>query len=202
MAHAIDPAFPVEPAELPEPPDALKANILVVDDDERNALAITEVLDGLGQNVIVARSGSEALKQLLRKDFAVILLDLHMPEMDGYETAALIRARQRSRHIPIVFLTAVFRDDSHLLQAYSAGAVDMVFKPVEPHILKSKVSIFVELYQQRQEIRREAELRHWLQEENFRVRSEKFDAEEALRRTRERQERILGSLPVCVVSRG
>jgi signal transduction histidine kinase/DNA-binding response OmpR family regulator len=201
MAHAIDPAFPVEPAELPEPPDALKANILVVDDDERNALAITEVLDGLGQNVIVARSGSEALKQLLRKDFAVILLDLHMPEMDGYETAALIRARQRSRHIPIVFLTAVFRDDSHLLQAYSAGAVDMVFKPVDPFILKSKVAIFVDLYQRRAEVRREAELRQRLMEENFRVRTEKLLAEQALKRSEERQEAILRSLPVCFHSR-
>src|SRR5687768_12080625 len=112
MAHAIEPTFPDEPAELPDAQDAqdaLTANILVVDDDERNALAITEVLSGLGQNIIVARSGAEALKQLLRRDFAVILLDLHMPEMDGYETAALIRSRQRSRHIPIVFVTAVFR---------------------------------------------------------------------------------------------
>src|SRR5687768_5849310 len=190
MAHAIDPAFPVEPAELPEPPDALKANILVVDDDERNALAITEVLDGLGQNVIVARSGSEALKQLLRKDFAVILLDLHMPEMDGYETAALIRARQRSRHIPIVFLTALYRDDSHLLQAYSAGAVDMVFKPVDPLILRSKVQVFVDLYLKQAEITREAELRHRLQEENFRVRAEKLSTEQALRRSQEHQEEM------------
>src|SRR5688500_11205726 len=160
MVHAIEPSFPDEPAELPDAQDALTANILVVDDDERNALAITEVLSGFGQNVIVARSGAEALKQLLRRDFAVILLDLHMPEMDGYETAALIRSRQRSRHIPIVFVTAVFRDDSHLLQAYSAGAVDMVFKPVDPFILKSKVSVFVDLYLKRAEVRREAELRH------------------------------------------
>jgi signal transduction histidine kinase/PleD family two-component response regulator len=195
-------------AELADPvaaagaSDAPKAKILIVDDDERNALAVATVLEDLGQTLVIAHSGEGALRHLLHEDFAVILLDVQMPGMDGYETASLIRARKRTRNIPIVFLTAVFRDDSHILQAYSAGAVDMVFKPVEPHILKSKVSIFVELYQQRQEIKREAELRHWLQEENFRVRSEKFDAEEALRRTRERQETILGSLPVCVVSRG
>jgi CheY-like chemotaxis protein len=195
-------------SELAEPvptagvADAPKAKILIVDDDERTALAVATVLEELGQELVMASSGEAALRHLLYDDFAVILLDVQMPGMDGYETAALIRARKKTRHIPIVFLTAVFRDDTHILQAYSAGAVDMVFKPVEPYILKSKVSIFVELYHQRQEIRREAELRHLLQEENFRVRSEKFDAEEALRRTRERQETILGSLPVCVVSRG
>jgi signal transduction histidine kinase/FixJ family two-component response regulator len=182
--------------------DLPKAKILIVDDDERTALAVQTVLEELGQELVIANSGEEALRRLLHEDFALILLDVQMPGMDGYETASLIRGRRRSRHIPIVFLTAVYRDDSHILQAYSAGAVDMVFKPVEAFILKSKVSIFVELYQKQQEIKREAELRHWLQEENFRVRSEKFDAEEALRRARERQETILRSLPVCVVSRG
>ena len=163
----------------------LKAKILIVDDDERNAFAISTVLEELGQTLVVANSGEEALKHLLQEDFAVILLDVHMPGMDGYETAALIRGRQRSRHIPIVFLTAVFRDDSHLLQAYSAGAVDMVFKPVDPFILKSKVAIFVDLYLKRAEVRREAELRYRLQEENFRVRTEMLGAERALRRSEE-----------------
>ena len=190
---------PLQPGGAEEPP--LKAKILIVDDDERNAFAITTVLEELDQILVVANSGEEALKHLLHQDFAVILLDLHMPGMDGYETAALIRGRQRSRHIPIVFLTAVFRDDSHLLQAYSAGAVDMVFKPVDPFILKSKVAIFVDLYLGRAEVRREAELRHRLQEENFRVRTEKLLAEKALKRSEERQEAILRSLPVCFHSR-
>ncbi len=201
MARLKDKTVPMEPREHPIAEPMPKARILVVDDDERNAFAITTALEDLGQILVVARSGEEALKQLLRQDFAVILLDLHMPGMDGYETAALIRARQRSRHIPIVFLTAVFRDDSHLLQAYSAGAVDMVFKPVDPFILSSKVSVFVDLYLKRAEVRREAELRHRLQEENFRVRTEKLLAEQALQRSEERQEAILRSLPVCFHSR-
>jgi signal transduction histidine kinase len=190
-----------EPADPLREPGLPRATILVVDDDERNALALTTVLKDLGQNLVVAHSGEEALRYLLTEDVAVILLDVHMPGMDGYETAELIRARKRTRHIPIVFLTAVFRDDSHLLQAYSAGAVDMVFKPVDPFILKSKVSIFVDLYLKQAEFQREAELRSRLQEENFRVRTEKILAEQALRRSEERQEAILDSLPVCFHAR-
>ncbi len=167
------------------PADAPKARILIVDDDERTTLAVSTVLADLGQTLVIAHSGEEALKHLLHDDFAIILLDLHMPGMDGYETAALIRARQRTRHIPIVFLTAVFRDTTHLLQAYSAGAVDMVFKPVDPIVLKSKVAVFVDLYLKQAEIKRAADVRHRLQEENFRVRTEKFKAEQALRRTEE-----------------
>jgi signal transduction histidine kinase/response regulator RpfG family c-di-GMP phosphodiesterase len=181
--------------------DMPKARILVVDDDERNALAVTTVLEELDQILVIARSGEEALRFLLNEDFAVILLDLHMPGMDGFETAALIRARRRTQHIPIVFLTAVFRDESHLMQAYSAGAVDMVFKPVDPFVLKTKVSVFVQLYLKQAEAQREAELRHRLQEENFRVRTEKLLAEQELRRTQARQEAILKSLPVCFHSR-
>ena len=196
-----EPALPRELPDSREVQDVPKARILIVDDDERNALAVSTVLKDLDQTLVVAHSGEEALRQLLVDDFAVILLDLHMPGLDGYETAALIRARKKTRHIPIVFLTAVFRDDSHLLQAYSAGAVDMVFKPVDPFILKSKVAVFVDLFLKQAEIRREAELRHRLQEENFQVRTEKLIAEQALRRTQERQEAILRSLPVCFHSR-
>lgn len=184
-----------------EPQNAHTAKILIVDDDDRTALAVTTVLEELNQTLVVANSGEEALRHLLHDDYAVILLDLHMPGMDGYETAELIRARKKTRSIPIIFLTAVFRDDSHLLQAYSAGAVDMVFKPVDPFILKSKVSVFVELYLKQAEIQREAELRHRLQQENFRVISEKHKAESALRRIEERQEAILASLPLCFHSR-
>jgi two-component sensor histidine kinase/CheY-like chemotaxis protein len=167
---------------------APKARILIVDDDRSTSLALTAALERLGQTLVVAFSGEEALQKLLHEDFAVILLDLHMSGMDGYETAALIRARKKTRHIPIVFLTAVFRDDSHLLQAYSAGAVDMIFKPVDPFILTSKISVFVDLYLKQFEAQREAEIRHKLQEENFRVRAEKISAEQALRRSQEHQE--------------
>ncbi len=182
-------------------PTCPKARILIVDDDERNAFAISTVLEELDQTLVVARSGEEALRCLLHDDFAVILLDLHMPGMDGYETAGLIRARQKTRHIPIVFLTAVFRDESHLFQAYSAGAVDMVFKPVDPFILKAKVAVFVDLYLKTAEVERQAELRHRLQEENFRVRTEKLLAEQALRRSQNRQEAILRVLPIVFHSR-
>ncbi len=190
-------AMDMPDSEEPPAHKPARAKILIVDDDERNALAVTTVLEELDQELVVARSGEEALRCLLHDDFAVILLDLHMPGMDGYETAELIRARRRTQHIPIVFLTAVFRDESHLIQAYSAGAVDMVFKPVDPFVLRSKVSVFVQLYLKQAEAQREAELRHRLQEENFRVRTEKLLAEQELKRTQARQDAILQSLAVC-----
>ena len=165
-----------------------KAKILIVDDDKRTAMAVRTALEELGQTLVVAHSGEEALQRLLSDDYAVILLDVNMPGMDGYEVASYVRARKRTRYIPIVFLTALFRDDMHLLQAYSAGAVDMVFKPVDPFVLRSKVLVFVDLYLKQAEIQREAELRHRLQEENFRVRAEKLTAEQALRRSQEHQE--------------
>ena len=172
----------------PRPQSAPKAKVLIVDDDERTTMAVWSALEQLGQTLVVANSGEDALHKLLHDDFAVVLLDVNMPDMDGYEVASYVRARKRTRHIPIVFLTALYRDDSHLLQAYSAGAVDMVFKPVDPFILRSKVQVFVDLYLKQAEISREAELRHQLQEENFRVRAEKLSTEQALRRSQEHQE--------------
>lgn len=169
-------------------PATAKAKVLIVDDDERTTMAVWSALEQLGQTLVVANSGAEALQHLLYDDFAVILLDVNMPDMDGYEVAGYVRKRKRTSHIPIVFLTALYRDDSHLLQAYSAGAVDMVFKPVDPQILRSKVKVFVDLYLKQAEISREAELRHRLQEENFRVRAEKLSTEQALRRSQEHQE--------------
>jgi two-component sensor histidine kinase len=176
--------------DLPSPRQtgAVKAKVLIVDDDERTTMAVRNALEQLGQTLIVANSGQEALQHLLHDDFAVILLDVNMPDMDGYEVASYVRARKRTSHIPIVFLTALYRDDTHMLQAYSAGAVDMVFKPVDPQILRSKVKVFVDLYLKQVEISREAELRHRLQEENFRVRAEKLSTEQALRRSQEHQE--------------
>lgn len=170
--------------------DPPKARILIVDDDRHTSLALTAALEKMGQTLVVAHSGEEALHRLLTEDFAIILLDLQMPGMDGYETASLIRSRKRTRHIPILFMTAVFRDDTHLLQAYNAGAVDMVFKPVDPFVLTSKVQVFVDLHLKQLEIQREAEIRHHLQEENFRVRAEKLATEQALRRSQEHQEAL------------
>jgi signal transduction histidine kinase/DNA-binding response OmpR family regulator len=179
----------------------LTARVLIVDDDERNAFAATEALEVLGHELVVARSGEEALRLLLTQEFAVILLDLHMPGMDGYETARLIREHPRTRDTPIVFVTAVFRDEAHIFQAYSVGAVDVVFKPVDPFILRSKVAILADLHIKTLEIRRQAEERHALLEENARISEQKLAAELALRTTRERQDAILKSLPVVFTSR-
>ena len=179
----------------------LKARVLIVDDDERNAFAASEALEVLGHELVVARSGEEALRLLLVQEFAVILLDLHMPGMDGYETARLIRSHPRTRDTPIVFVTAVFRDESHIFQAYSVGAVDVVFKPVDPFILRSKVSILAELHLKTLEVRRQGEERSALLEENARISEQKLAAELALRTARERQDAILKSLPVVFTAR-
>jgi signal transduction histidine kinase len=182
----------------PEPPSA---KILIVDDDERNLFAATSALEELGHQIVVAKTGEEALKHLLQDEFAVILLDLHMPGMDGYETAAFIRQRRRTSRIPIVFLTAVFRDEAHVFQAYSAGAVDVVFKPIDPFILRSKVQVLVDLHLKTREVQIQAEHRQKLLDENMRVLREKAQAEAALRRSQERQQAILRSLPIVFHSR-
>jgi len=179
------------------PAAARRARILLVDDDERNLFAMEEVLADVGE-VVKARSGEEALKRLLADDFAVILLDVFMPGMDGYETASLVRSRERSRRVPIIFLTAVNKDDAHMLRGYAMGAVDYVFKPVEPLILKSKVTVFVDLFEKTQEVTRKAEQEQALLREYFRVRTEKIVAEQALRRSEERQGVIIRSLPIAL----
>src|SRR5215472_1803024 len=150
-------------------PELPSAKILIVDDDERNLFAATSALEELGHQIVVAKTGEEALKHLLQDEFAVILLDLHMPGMDGYETAAFIRQRKKTSRVPIVFLTAVFRDEAHIFQAYSAGAVDVVFKPIDPFILRSKVQVLVDLHNKTLEAQTQAEHRHRLLEENIRV---------------------------------
>ena len=132
-----------------------RARVLLVDDDERNLLAVATVLEDLGE-VVLARSGEEALRHLLKGEFAVILLDVYMPGMDGYETAQIIRNRDQTKGIPIVFLSAVNKETEHLLRGYSMGAVDYVFKPVDPVILRSKVAVFVELFEKSKEVERKA----------------------------------------------
>jgi signal transduction histidine kinase len=175
--------------------------VLIVDDDERNAFAAVQALEELGHELVVARSGEEALKRLLTEEFAVILLDLHMPGMNGYETAEFIRSRKRTARTPIVFLTAIFRDEAHVFQAYNAGAVDVVFKPVDPFILKSKVTVLVDLYLKTEEVKRQSAYQQWLLDEHARLQAEKAQTERALRRTEARQEAILQSLPIVFTSR-
>jgi len=132
-----------------------QTNILLVDDDSANLLALEATLKGLNQNLVRASSGREALRQVLEKDFAVILLDVQMPDMNGIETAVAIRERERSRHIPIIFLTGLVKTDDMMFKGYSAGAVDYLVKPIVPDILRVKVGVFVELAQVRRKLHEE-----------------------------------------------
>ena len=135
---------------------AEKINILIVDDLPDKLLALQTVLESLGENVVTARSGREALRLLLKQDFAVILLDVNMPDMDGLETADLIRQRKRSEHTPILFVTA-FDDERRLARGYSLGAVDYILSPVSPDVLRTKVGVFVDLFRMTEQVKRQAE---------------------------------------------
>jgi PAS domain S-box-containing protein len=176
---------------------AERARILLVDDDERNLLAVKTVLDDVAE-VVLARSGEEALRHLLRGEFAVILLDVYMPGMDGYETAQMIRSREQTKRIPIVFLSAVNKESEHLLRGYAMGAVDYVFKPVDPVVLKSKVAVFVDLFQMRREIQRNAAHEQKLLDATIRANAEKLRVEQELRLAEQRQAAILQSLPIVL----
>ncbi|WP_392478909.1 response regulator [Nostoc sp. C110] len=133
-----------------------KVNILLVDDKLENLLALEAILEKLGENLVRATSGEEALRCLLHQDFAVILLDVQMPGMDGFETATLIRNRGRSRHTPIIFLTAFSTSDQMLFKGYALGAVDYLLKPLDPNILTSKVTVFVELFKKTEAVKQQA----------------------------------------------
>ncbi|HSI17362.1 MAG TPA: response regulator [Sphingomonas sp.] len=199
MSRAIKPIgqLPVrdEPTGLLLGARPAPARVLVVDDDENNLLAIRTVLEDLAE-VVTAPSGEEALRQLLRHEFAVILLDVYMPGMDGYEAAGIIRSREQSRRIPIVFLSAVNKESAHLLRGYSMGAVDYVFKPVEPVVLRSKVSVFVDLYLMRREIERKALQERELLDANLKANAERLRVERELRVAEQRQAALIGSLPI------
>jgi light-regulated signal transduction histidine kinase (bacteriophytochrome) len=128
----------------------------LVDDKPENLTALEAALRPLGQELVAVNSGEEALRSLLIDDFAVILLDVQMPVMDGFETAARIKERDRSRHIPIIFVTAINRDLSYQLRGYEVGAVDYIAKPIDPWVLRSKVAVFVELYDKRRQVQEQA----------------------------------------------
>ncbi|ARQ68157.1 response regulator [Streptomyces marincola] len=135
-----------------------KAKILLVDDRPENLLALEAILSALDQTLVRASSGEEALKALLTEDFAVILLDVQMPGMDGFETAAHIKRRERTRDIPIIFLTAINHGPHHTFRGYAAGAVDYISKPFDPWVLRAKVSVFVELHMKNMQLREQAVL--------------------------------------------
>ena len=133
-----------------------KANILIVDDDPKTLLAMEALLSGPGRHAVPASSGQEALRWLLRQDFAVILMDVRMPEMDGFETADLIRQSERLRHIPIIFLSAIDTLEADVYRGAAKGAVDYLFKPVVPEVLKAKVSVFVDLFHMNERLKLKA----------------------------------------------
>src|ERR1051325_4400821 len=135
-----------------------KANILVGDDLPEKLLVFRTILEDLDQNLVMVRSGSEALGEVLRREFAVILLDVNMPDIDGLETATLIRRYKRSAHTPIIFITA-YADEMQTARGYSLGAVDYILSPVVPDVLRSKVRVFVELQQLQRRIARQADAR-------------------------------------------
>ena len=133
-----------------------KVNILLVDDHPENLLALSAILETSSYNLVEALSGEEALKCVLYHDFAVILMDVQMPGMNGFEAAAIIRDRKRSRHTPIIFLTAIDKSENRVVTGYQLGAVDYLFKPVVPEILQSKVEVFVDLFKKTEETKRQA----------------------------------------------
>src|SRR5207253_9301693 len=135
-----------------------KVNILLVDDHIENLVALEALLSDLGQNLVRAGSGLDALRFLLHDDFALIILDVDMPIMNGFETAALIREREKSRHTPIIFLTAINKTEQHVFRGYSLGAVDYLSKPFVPEILRAKVTAFVELHKKSEQVKRQTKL--------------------------------------------
>jgi PAS domain S-box-containing protein len=175
-----------------------KVNILIVDDKPQNLDALAQMLSGLDENIVRASSGRAALRFLLRHEAAIVLLDVEMPDMDGYELVTLIRTRERTQHTPVIFITAYDRDEAEITRGYALGAVDYVFKPINATVLKAKVSVFVDLYKKTEAVRAQAEHERQLELENLRVRAEKMEAERALREIEERQSAILRSLPIAV----
>lgn len=169
------------PALQPETVQQESVNILLVDDKPENLVALEAVLEGPGQELITAQSGKEALRACLEHDFAAILLDVKMPDMDGFETAAMIRERERSCDVPIIFLTAL-KSEEHLFRGYYMGAVDYLYKPIVPEVLRSKVAVFVDLCRKNRLLKRHADA---LEQKNAELEKEIIErakAEEDVRR--------------------
>ncbi len=153
----VDVSVPTDSPAIPGQHAPERAKILLVDDTPENLISLEAALEGLGQDLVLAHSGMQALRHLLEDDFAAVLLDVKMPDMDGFQTAELIRSRKRSRHTPILFLTG-YKSDEQLFRGYDLGAVDFLFKPIVPEILRSKVRVFVELSRNTALLQRQAEV--------------------------------------------
>ncbi len=168
---------PAEPVDLPRP------HVLIVDDRPENLLALESVLEPLDLQITRAESGDDALKAVLTNDFAVILMDVQMPGMDGFEATEYIKSRERSKATPIIFLTAISKDDEYVYRGYDVGAVDYIFKPFQPDILRGKVAVFVDLFQKGEQIRRQEEALHEAEvlAREIRHRDELFESEARFR---------------------
>ena len=129
-----------------------EVNVLIVDDREENLIALEALLERPDIRIIKANSGNKALGLMLEFDFGLVLLDVQMPEMDGFEVAELMRKKEKTREIPIIFITAISKEDKYVFKGYEKGAVDYMFKPFDPEILKSKVNVFLELYRKKNEL--------------------------------------------------
>jgi signal transduction histidine kinase len=147
-----------EDEEAEEQVAPLAATILLVDDRPANLMALEAVLEPLGHKLVLARSGEEALQQILKQEFALILMDVQMPDLDGYQTVALIKKRERSKDIPVIFVSAVAKETEHISKGYEYGAVDYMTKPFDPDVLRAKVSVLVALYLQAERIVRQRDL--------------------------------------------
>jgi len=163
-----------------------RATILIVDDHPANLVALEAILSPLGHELVMARSGEEALRRILHGEFALILLDVQMGDMNGFETASLIKQHPRSRHIPIIFITAVNRDAAHVFRGYSHGAVDYLVKPFDADILRSKAAVFIELYVRGEKLKLQERLLH------------QRERDAAERRSQERYRRLLDAMPQCI----
>lgn len=168
--------------------DLQQTNILLVDDNANNLLALEAILHDPDRNLVITTSGEEALKYLFDQEFALILLDVQMPGMDGFEVAEIIRGRDKSQHTPIIFLTAISSSDAHTFRGYGTGAVDYIFKPFEPEILQAKVSVFVELFKRREEARRRGEALRQANKDLEREIAERLRAEVSLQKAHDELE--------------
>jgi PAS domain S-box-containing protein len=173
---------PVPSAETAEP----RASILVVDDHPPNLVALEAILAPLGHELVMVRSGTQALREVLHREFALVLLDVQMADMNGFETANFIKQHPRCRHVPIIFITAVNRDAAHVFRGYSHGAVDYLVKPFDADILRSKTAVFVELYLRGEKLKQQERLLHQREREAFE------------RKSQERYRRLLDAIPECV----